>query len=128
MTAAPTPAGHETRFWALAEPMLAHAGVTRSTMMGLPCLRIDGQFFGSFDRRTGDLLAKLPAARVDELVDAGRAHPFAPAGRRFREWAAISPTRQRSWPALLEEALTFVASQPPPPKKRKWASEPPTRR
>ena len=99
--------------------MLTQAGVTRSTMMGLPCLRIDGQFFGSFDRRTGDLLVKLPEARVDQLVDAGRAHTFAPAGRRFREWAAISPTRRRSWPALLEEALAFVASQPPPPKKRK---------
>ena len=61
---------------------------------------------------------KLPAARVDQLVDVGRAHPFAPAGRRFREWAAISPTRRRSWPALLEEALAFVASQPPPMKKR----------
>jgi hypothetical protein len=114
VTTAATPAEHEARFWALAEPMLAQAGVTRSTMMGLPCLRIDGQFFGSFDRRTGDLLVKLPAARVDKLVDAGRAHSFAPAGRRFREWAAISPTRPRSWPALLEEALTFVASQPPP--------------
>lgn len=118
MTAS-TPDEHETRFWALAEPMLENAGVTRSTMMGLPCLRIDGQFFGSFDRRTGDLLVKLPEARVDQLVEAGRAHSFAPAGRRFREWAAISPTRRRSWPQLLEEALAFVASQAPAPKKRR---------
>jgi hypothetical protein len=109
---------HEARFWAVAEPMLTRPGVTRSTMMGLPCLRIDGQFFGSFDRRTGDLLVKLPAARVDQLVDARHAHSFAPAGRRFREWAAIAPTRQRSWPALLEEAIDFVAAQPPPPKNR----------
>ena len=42
---------------------------------------------------TGDLLVKLPEARVDELVAAGRADPFAPAGRRFREWAAIPPER-----------------------------------
>jgi hypothetical protein len=119
VTATPTPAEQEARFWTLAEPILAQAGVTRSTMMGLACLRIDGQFFGSFDRRTGDLVVKLPAARVDELVDAGRAHPFAPAGRRFREWVAISPTRSRSWPALLDEAVAFVASQPPPSKNRK---------
>jgi hypothetical protein len=119
VTPAPTPAEPEARFWALADPVLAYTGVTRSTMMGLPCLRIDGHFFGSFDRHTGDLLVKLPEARVDQLVNAGRAHPFAPTGRRFREWAAISPTRQRSWPALLEEALAFVASQPPPPKQRK---------
>jgi hypothetical protein len=116
---ASTPEDHEARFGALAEPMLAQAGVTRSTMMGLPCLRIDGHFFGSFDRLTGDLLVKLPEERVEQLVDGGRAHAFAPAGRRFREWAAISPTRRRSWPALLEEALAFVAAQPPAPKKRR---------
>ena len=57
-------------------------------MMGLPCLRWNGAFFASCDRRTGDLLVKLAESRVDELVAAGRAEPFAPAGRRFREWAA----------------------------------------
>jgi hypothetical protein len=115
---ASTPDVHEARFWALAEPMLENTGVTRSTMMGLPCLRIDGQFFGAFDRRTGDLLVKLPEARVDRLVDAGRAHSFTPAGRRFREWAAISATRRRSWPRLLDEALTFVAQAPAPKNRR----------
>lgn len=119
MTTATTREEQETRFWAVAEPILARAGVTRSTMMGLPCVRVDGRFFGSFDRRTGDLLVKLPQERVDQLVDTGRAHAFAPSGRRFREWAAVSPTRQRSWPALLEEALGFVASQPPPPTKER---------
>jgi hypothetical protein len=113
-----TPDQHEARFWALADPMLAQAGVTHSTMMGLPCLRIDGQFFASFNRRTGDLLVKLPESRVDELVDAGRAHSFAPAGHRFREWAAVAPTRRRAWTALLEEALAFVASHPTAPKQR----------
>lgn len=98
----------EARFWDLAAPLLARTGVERSTMMGLPCLRIHGAFFASCDRRTGDLLVKLPKARVDELVDAGRAHPFAPAGRRFREWAAVPPERGRTWKRLLDEALAFV--------------------
>ena len=79
----------EAQFWDARRADARPAGVTRSTMMGLPCLRIDGQFFASFDRRTGDLLVKLPEARVDQLVAAGRADSFAPAGRRFREWAAI---------------------------------------
>jgi hypothetical protein len=51
------------RFWTSAEPFLALSGVSSSTMMGLPCLRIDGQFFASYDRGTGDLLVKLDAAR-----------------------------------------------------------------
>ncbi len=111
------PDEHEVRFWALADPMLEQAGVTRSTMMGLPCLRIDGQFFASFDRRTGDLLVKVAESRVDDLIDAGRAHSFAPAGRRFRQWAAIAPTHRRAWTALLEESLAFVASHPAAPRQ-----------
>lgn len=98
----------EERFWDLAERLLADDGVERSTMMGLPCLRIHGAFFASCDRKTGDLLVKLPEARVDQLVAAGRAHSFAPAGRRFRQWAAIPPDRSRTWRRLLDEALVFV--------------------
>lgn len=108
MTAAASP--EEGRFWELAGPLLDQAGVTRSTMMGLPCLRLDGRFFASFDRRTGDLLVKLPEARVDALVAGERARPFAPAGRRFREWAAIPAARRRQWSGLLDEALAFAAA------------------
>ena len=67
-----------------------------------------GAFFASCDRRTGDLLVKLPETRVDELVADGLAHAFAPAGRRFREWAAIAPGRSRTWRRRLDEALAFV--------------------
>ena len=111
---------HEARFWALAEPLLAERpGVTRSTMMGLPCLRVDGAFFASWDRKTGALLVKLPEARVDELVHAGRAESFAPAGRRFREWAAIPVDRSRSWRALLDQAYEHVSTMPPAKAKPK---------
>ena len=49
----------EERFWKLAEPLLRRAGVTRSTMMGFPCLRLDGDFFASCDSRSGALVIKL---------------------------------------------------------------------
>jgi hypothetical protein len=45
--------------WHHAAPLLGRRDVSRSTMMGLPCLRVRGAFFASFDRRTGDLLVKL---------------------------------------------------------------------
>jgi hypothetical protein len=102
----------EQRFWMLADDLLGRDGVVRSTMMGLPCLRVDGSFFASCDRTTGDLLVKLPERRVSELVASGAAKPFAPAGRRFREWAAVPPGRSRSWKRLLDEALTFVGGPP----------------
>lgn len=98
----------EARFWDLAEPLLTRPGIERSTMMGLPCLRVHGAFFASCDRHTGDLLVKLAEGRVDQLVGSGRAHAFAPAGRRFREWAAVPAELSRSWKRLLEEALNFV--------------------
>ena len=94
-----------SRFEELVAPLLAEGGVTRSTMMGLPCLRREGAFFAALDRRTGALLVKLSRARVDELLETGAADPFAPAGRRFRQWAAVPPQRAASWPTLLQEAL-----------------------
>ena len=108
----------EARFWDLAQPLLAQPGVTRSTMMGLPCLRWNGTFFASCDRRTGDLLVKLAEGRVDELVASERGQPFAPAGRRFREWAAIPDHRSRSWKRLLDEALEFATNNPAAAKKK----------
>ena len=101
----------EVRFWSIAEPLLGTAAVTRSTMMGFPCLRVSGQFFASFDRRTNTLIVKLPATRVQQLIESGEADPFAPAGRTFREWAAIKPNRHSAWPSLIDEALAFVAER-----------------
>ena len=98
----------EERFWELAEPLLAEAGVTRSTMMGFPCLRVGGAFFACCDRRSGDLVVKVAAERVDALIDAGQGQPFAPAGKRFREWVAIPYAKRRTWPGHLDDALAFV--------------------
>jgi hypothetical protein len=111
----------DERFWRLANPLLRQAGVTRSTMMGYPCLRLDGDFFACCDRRTGHLVVKLDEARVTELIDADRAEPFAPNGRVFREWVSIPDRFSRTWPTLLDEALRSCAgrrSQPPTPRTR----------
>jgi hypothetical protein len=99
----------EHRFWAVAAALLDRPEVTTSTMMGLPCLRRAGAFFASYDRRTGHLLVKLAEARVNDLIDAGDAEPFAPAGRRFRQWAAIPPDDD-VWSALVAEAHDFAAA------------------
>ena len=101
-----------TFFWSIAEPLLANPAVSKGTMMGFPCLRINGDFFASADHKTGDLDVKLPAARVLELIDAEIGQPFVPAGRRFREWVQIADRDAERWEALLEEALGFVAGTP----------------
>lgn len=101
----------ESEFWALATPLLDQAGVTRSTMMGYPCLRLDGDFFASWDPQHGRLIVKIDATTVTALIDADEAEPFVPAGRRFREWAAIPSDRSASWNGLLERALQAAVSR-----------------
>lgn len=94
----------EDRFWHLAQPLLARPGVTRSTMMGFPCLRLDGDFFASWDPANERLVVKLDAARTSALIDSGRGEPFAPNGRRFKEWVSVPAAKRRSWPKHLDDA------------------------
>ena len=105
-----TPDGDDT-FWALAAPLLEQAGVTRSTMMGYACLRLNGDFFACLDRQDGSLVVKLDETQVTALIEAGTADEFAPNGRRFREWASIPPTKQRNWPRHLDAALAASAAR-----------------
>ena len=100
----------EAQFWALAGDLFANPAVTRSTMMGFPCLRINGGFFACVERSTGNLIVKLPAARVTELVGSGHGIPFAPNGKVFREWVALPVLDEVEWATLLAEAQGFVGS------------------
>ncbi len=99
----------EELFWELVEPLYADPAVQRSTMMGLPCVRLHGRFFASLDRRSGALLVKLPAQRVAALIAAGHGQAFAPAGRVFREWVALPRPDRRRWRGLLTEARDHAA-------------------
>jgi hypothetical protein len=98
----------EELFWELAEALYTNPAVTRSTMMGFPCLRINGGFFACVERSTGNLIVKLPADRVNELVATGAGIPFAPDGKVFREWVAFPIPDEGEWAALLAEAQAFV--------------------
>ncbi|HEX6325394.1 MAG TPA: hypothetical protein VFZ72_02395 [Jiangellaceae bacterium] len=99
----------EELFWDLAEDLYHDLAVSRSTMMGYPCLRYEGRFFASIERETQALIVKLPRQRVQQLIEIGDGEPFAPAGRVFREWAAIPHPRREQWAALLAEAKRFAA-------------------
>lgn len=98
-------------FWNLAEGFLQEANITRGTLMGFPCLRVNGGFFATADHRTGHLIVKLPATRVQELIADGVGVPFAPAGRVFREWVRVEAYDEATWKDLMRESKAFVASQ-----------------
>lgn len=106
-----TQTANDAFFWDVATPFLADDNISKSTMMGFPCLRINRDYFASADHRTGDLIAKLPAARVQALIDNGDGEPFAPNGRRFREWVRITDRDAGQWEALIIEAKAFVAAK-----------------
>lgn len=99
-------------FWDAAAETLAAEDVQTGTMMGFPCLRVNGAFFASCEHRTGDLIVKLPQTRVQQLIATNAGKPFAPAGRTFREWLLVTDRDIHHWRALITEAQTFVASEP----------------
>jgi TfoX/Sxy family transcriptional regulator of competence genes len=70
-------------------------------------LKVHGRIFAMLVR--GELVLKLPRARVDELVESGAGTRFdAGKGKPMREWVVLSPTSTKKWLLLAEEALGFV--------------------
>jgi hypothetical protein len=95
-------------FWSVADTFLARDDVAEGTLMGFPCLRVDGDFFATCEHRTGELIVKLSEKRVRELRASGEGAAFAPAGRVFKEWVLVSESDESRWTALLQEAYVFV--------------------
>jgi hypothetical protein len=95
----------ETLFWEMAEPYLKEGRAERGTLMGFPCLRAGGAFVAVPDHKRGNAVFKLDRERVAALVQEGVGQPFAPAGRVFKEWVAVSVEHRDAWSGLLEEGM-----------------------
>jgi hypothetical protein len=100
---------HE-QFWELAEPHLASGRLIEGTMMGHQCLRTAATngFVATVTRRSGNVVVKLPKARVAELIQQGVGEPFAPAGKVFREWVELLSVDEATWATLLAESISFA--------------------
>ena len=62
----------------------------------------------------GQLVVKLPAPRVDELVGDGHGDRFdANKGTPMRDWFSLDPGSALAWPPLAREALDFAMSRTP---------------
>jgi len=78
-------------------------------MLQSPGLKTAGRFYGF--ATIEDLVVKLPASRVAELIDSGRGLPCSPRpGRPMREWVRLPALDEESCLAYLLEARTFVAT------------------
>lgn len=84
-------------------------GAGKRRGFGADALTTGGKIFAlrsSKDR----FVVKLPRARVDALVAAGRGARFDPGhGRLMREWLELAPGSEASWGALAGEALDYVS-------------------
>ena len=73
-------------------------------------LKVNGRIFAMLVR--GELVLKLPRARVDELVARAEGRHFdAGQGKPLREWFVLYPTSKRPWPPLAREAHDFVREE-----------------
>jgi hypothetical protein len=96
----------DPRFAPIVDAFRADPRVTSGKMMAAFGLKVDGKIFAMFPK--GTFVAKLPKARVDELVAAGRGIHFDPGhGRVMKEWIALAG-HEKTWPGLAKEARRFV--------------------
>ena len=77
---------------------------------GRGALRYRRKIFAMFVR--GQLVVKLPAPRVDELVAGGHGDRFdANKGTPMKEWFSLDPGSALPWPPLAREALDFAMAR-----------------
>jgi len=103
----------ERLFERLAGPYLEEPAVSRGTGFGGSAgLRVKGRIFAMLDRE-GQLVVKLPAQRVDQLVDSGAGARFSPRrdSRLMKEWATVPLDHSREWEQLVSEAFQFVRGE-----------------
>lgn len=82
-----------------------------STMVGAPCLRHKGEFFGMFMSSEESLIVKLPAKRVDEIIENEDGNPFNYTGKKFKEWVLIPLDFEDRYSDYLKEAFAFAAAK-----------------
>jgi TfoX/Sxy family transcriptional regulator of competence genes len=100
----------EEQFEQLVDAFTRIDGVTPPTPgrgFGSSALRYRGKIFAMCVR--GELIVKLPAARVTTLVaNGGGAHFDANKGTPMKEWFRLDAASTLDWPALAHEALAFA--------------------
>ena len=112
------PAAADQRWDHLVEAMLATGEATygdadgggRGRAFGSDALKVDGRIFALFSHER--LVVKLPANRVDVLIEEGAGRRFDPGhGRLMREWLDVGVDDPDTWVDLATEALAYVSGR-----------------
>src|SRR5262245_20508707 len=103
----------DERYEDLIDELVGAAGVTPPRGgggFGRSALRFQGKIFAMLVRRR--LVVKLPAGRIDALVEAGDGVRFdANKGTPMREWLSLDPESGQDWLGLAREALALARSR-----------------
>jgi hypothetical protein len=106
-----------SQFAKVAERLLGDDGVEQGRMLRADGLKTAGRFFAFTTKE--DLVVKLPAARVDELIASGAGRPCDPRkGRPMRDWVRPTPADEAACAAYVIEARNFVRSLLPDQQER----------
>jgi hypothetical protein len=85
-------------------------GDRKGRAFGSNALKTGGRIFALFSHDR--LVVKLPAKRVEALIDDGIGHRFDPGhGRLMREWLDVEVDSPETWLDLATEALTYVSGR-----------------
>jgi hypothetical protein len=98
----------EAMFDEVAAQLLAEHWLEQGRMLRSHGLRTGGKFFAMVVE--GDLVVKLPASRVEELVGGGEGRPFESGRRVMREWVRLQPLDRAACSAYVVEARSYVGA------------------
>ena len=104
------PTGPETlaRYERVVGPFLER-GAKKGTMFGMPIVKVRGKVFaGTFGDAMTFKLGEEGSAKALRLKGV---EPFEPtAGRTMRGWVLVPLEHPKRWPALTEQAWTFMST------------------
>jgi hypothetical protein len=89
--------------------LIIHPGDEEGRMLRSSGLKAAGKFYAF--ATADDVVVKLPASRVRELIESGQGLPCAPRpGRPMKEWVRMSAHDEESCLSYVLEARTFIAT------------------
>jgi hypothetical protein len=95
----------ERAFEVAVAPLLTQPGVGRGRKPQV--CQVNGKIFAMVS--LGSFVVKLPRARVDALVAAGKGGHYVLGARTMKEWIALAPGTGADWLALAAEAKELAS-------------------
>jgi hypothetical protein len=96
-------------FASASERMLAqHITDAPGSMLRAPAITTRGRVYAFATKAS--VIVKLPAHRVNELIDSGVGAPCVTGKAPLREWVCLEPGDEEECLAYFDEARTFVAA------------------